>query len=104
MVYTSSASANIMTRNQMLRVEIACPVYDSDIKNFIADYVSRLLSDNVKSRKLMPDGEYVKPEIRSGEFLIDAQRYYIDNPTNYTPQKAEAGKKHASGIKIKFES
>ena len=102
MVYTSSASANIMTRNQMLRVEIACPVYDSNIKNFIADYVSRLLSDNVKSRKLMPDGEYVKPEIRSGEFLIDAQDIILIIRRTIRRRKPKQAK-NASGIKIKFE-
>lgn len=74
------SSADIMTRNQSHRVEIGCPVYDQDIKDFISSYVNLLINDNVKSRILLPDGSYVKPLVKEGYKLIDAQRYYIDNP------------------------
>ena len=74
------SSADIMTRNQTHRVEIGCPVYDKDIKDFISEYVNLLINDNVKSRILLPDGTYVKPIVTDSSKIIDAQRYYIDNP------------------------
>lgn len=74
------SSADIMTRNQSRRVEIACPVYDSHIKDFITQYVHLLINDNVKSRTLLPDGNYVRPIVGEGSKRVDAQRYYIDNP------------------------
>ena len=74
------SSADIMTRNQSRRVEIGCPVYDPDIKKFILEYTDLLIRDNVKSRILLPDGNYVKPVVSEGDALLDAQRHYIDEP------------------------
>ena len=74
------SSADIMTRNQSRRVEIGCPVYDPDIKKFILEYTDLLIRDNVKSRILLPDGNYVKPVVIEGDALLDAQRHYIDEP------------------------
>ena len=37
------SSADIMTRNQTRRVEIACPIYDHEIKNFLSDYLEKLM-------------------------------------------------------------
>ena len=74
------SSADIMTRNQTRRVEIACPIYDHEIKNFLSDYLEKLMEDNVKSRILMPDGNYVKKVIKESSQIIDSQKWYIDNP------------------------
>lgn len=54
-VYLSSA--DIMTRNQERRVEVACPVESQEIRDFLADYLRRILTDNVKARRLLPDGQ-----------------------------------------------
>lgn len=74
------SSADIMTRNQTRRVEIACPIYDHEIKNFLSDYLEKLMEDNVKSRILMPDGNYVKKVIKERSQIVDSQKWYIDNP------------------------
>lgn len=74
------SSADIMTRNQSHRVEIGCPVYDKDIKNFLTEYVNLLINDNVKSRIMLPDKNYIKPVINEGSKPVDSQRHYIDNP------------------------
>ena len=74
------SSADIMTRNQTRRVEIACPIYDHEIKNFLSDYLEKLMEDNVKSRILMPDGNYVKKVIKECSQIVDSQKWYIDNP------------------------
>ncbi len=52
------ASADLMTRNLNRRVEIACPVYDPEIKEQLLWILSTQLKDNVKASFLLPDGSY----------------------------------------------
>ena len=47
-VYISSA--DLMTRNIHERIEVACPIYDCDIKNQIIDTFLITWNDNIKSR------------------------------------------------------
>ncbi len=79
-VYISSA--DMMTRNQMRRVEVACPVFSGEIKGFLQDYLSLLLHDNTKARRLQPDGSYLPAE-SEGE-PICAQEYYLNHPIPLT--------------------
>lgn len=73
------SSADIMTRNQVRRVEIACPVEDPEIRQFLADYLELLLADNTKARRLQADGNYIR--VRSeNDSPLSAQQYYLDNP------------------------
>ena len=71
------SSADIMTRNQNRRVEIACPVEDPDLKQWLSHYLEVLLSDNVKARRLLPSGEYVdatqvdRPPLSSQEYFME---------------------------------
>ena len=51
-------SADIMTRNQDRRTEIACPIKSPEIKAFINRYIRRSLQDNVNRRVMLPNGEY----------------------------------------------
>ncbi|WAW15765.1 polyphosphate kinase 1 [Peptostreptococcus equinus] len=51
-------SADLMTRNTEQRVEIACPIFDLDIKKRIEDYIKQQLNDGVKGRKMNSKGEY----------------------------------------------
>ena len=44
------SSADLMTRSMSERVEVACPIYDIDIKKQIIDTFSIAWSDNVKAR------------------------------------------------------
>ena len=66
-----------MTRNQNRRVEIACPVEDPDLKQWLSHYLEVLLSDNVKARRLLPSGEYVdatqvdRPPLSSQEYFME---------------------------------
>lgn len=77
------SSADIMTRNQTRRVEIACPIHDYEIKNFLSDYLEKLMEDNVKSRILMPDGNYVKKVINESSQSVDSQKWYLNNPPSF---------------------
>ena len=47
-VYISSA--DLMTRNIEKRVEVACPIYQEDLKNQILDTLEISNNDNVKTR------------------------------------------------------
>lgn len=69
------ASADLMTRNTERRVEAACPVLDDDLKSRINDMLTAIWYDNVKSRVLCADGNYIK---KSGNSVpVDSQSYFI---------------------------
>ncbi|WP_194850590.1 polyphosphate kinase 1 [Nonlabens antarcticus] len=64
------SSADFMQRNLDNRVEIACPIYDEDIKKEILETLDICWNDNVKARIIDEDqsNSYVRnemPEIRS---------------------------------------
>src|SRR5690606_35071643 len=55
-VYLSSA--DWMTRNLEKRVELLCPVFDSELKNLLIVILQLNLADNVKARVLGVNGQY----------------------------------------------
>jgi polyphosphate kinase len=65
------SSADWMVRNIDRRIEVTCPIYDKAIKKEIDDVLAIQFSDNVKARKLLPNGDYLvdrtnnKKDIRS---------------------------------------
>lgn len=65
------SSADWMVRNIDRRIEVTCPIYDADLKKEIDDVLKIQFSDNLKARRLLPNGEYVierpenKKDIRS---------------------------------------
>ncbi len=71
------SSADIMTRNQTRRVEIACPILDSGIADWMCEYFDTLLSDNVKARRLLQNGSYVP--IGGTKPPFNSQDHYFSN-------------------------
>ena len=69
------SSADLMTRNTDKRVEIATPVLDETIAERIDSILRTMLADNVKARKLCPDGEYRRVETLGD--ALDAQEYFL---------------------------
>lgn len=69
------SSADLMTRNTDKRVEIVTPVLDARIAERIDGILRTMLADNVKARKLCPDGDYRRVDTL-GEPL-DAQEYFL---------------------------
>lgn len=57
-IYVSSA--DWLTRNLTRRIEVMCPVYDEAIRQSLIRILHTYLQDNVKARKLLPTGEYVR--------------------------------------------
>ncbi len=72
---TYISSADLMTRNTDKRVEIAAPVLDGRIADRIVGILQTMLADNIKARKLCPDGEYRKVETLGDP--LDAQAYFL---------------------------
>ena len=68
------ASADFMTRNTTRRVEVATPIYDEDIKKRVLHIFNVIMSDNVKARVQMADGQYVHA-VQIGE-PVNAQKYF----------------------------
>ena len=73
------SSADIMTRNQTRRVEVTCPVEDPEIRSWFNRYLQVLLSDNVKARRLMPDGNYIRVRSENSR-PVSVQQYYLEHP------------------------
>lgn len=69
------SSADWMTRNTEKRVEIACPIFDEEIKRNIYQSLQIMLADNVKARALQSDGNYKKRDGAAEK--IDAQDYFL---------------------------
>ena len=73
-------SADMMTRNTEKRVEVACPIYDEQIKKRLVRYLNVMLADNVKAREMLSDGTYRKKQ--GGERQICAQEYFVKEALN----------------------
>lgn len=68
------SSADFMTRNTLRRVEVAAPIYDRAVRNKIRHIFDIALSDNVKGKKMMPDGTY--SDIVAQEEKINSQEVF----------------------------
>jgi polyphosphate kinase len=66
-------SADLMPRNLDRRVEIMVPLRDARLRRRLFEILRLYLADNVKARELRADGSYVRPPVRPGERLLDAQ-------------------------------
>ena len=73
------SSADFMTRNTLRRVEVACPIYDEDIKERIRNMFKIIMMDNVKARVLNNKAEYHKKSIKklTDEEIINSQEYFF---------------------------
>jgi polyphosphate kinase len=76
-VYTGSA--DWMARNFERRVEVIAPVRDARLKSYLKDeLLSVYLKDNVKARRLLPDGAYERVRAGADEERINSQTYFIE--------------------------
>jgi polyphosphate kinase len=74
------ASADWMPRNFIRRIEVMCPVDDPAIKKRLVDEViGTALRDNVKARRLQPDGTYVFREEKPGGARLRSQYALLES-------------------------
>jgi len=73
-------SADWMPRNLNRRVEVITPITDPHLKHYLKyDLLPAYLRDNVKARRLMPDGTYQRAERRDDEEAFDSQASFQTN-------------------------
>ena len=72
------ASADWMTRNTERRIEVACPVIDPAIAGRIFGMLELGFKDNVKARRLRPDGIYERQLPSEGEPLLNSQLHQYE--------------------------
>ncbi|WP_159881591.1 polyphosphate kinase 1 [Paenibacillus puerhi] len=63
------SSADWMTRNLTRRVELMCPVFDTSIQETLINILQLSLRDNVKARRLQPNGLYERVQAGPDEPL-----------------------------------
>lgn len=81
-------SADMMTRNTEKRVEVACPVYDEDLRARLNHMLQVMLEDNVKARVLDAAGTYLKKG--QGESFVDAQEVFMQEAVQAAAVKKPA--------------
>jgi polyphosphate kinase len=73
-------SADLMPRNLYHRVETLFPIEDESIKNAIRDDILFIhLKDNVKARRMLPDGSYQPVSRAEDEEPLNSQEWMIEN-------------------------
>ncbi len=96
------SSADMMTRNLDYRVEIACPIYDSDIKKEINEIIETLLYDNVNARTIDSEGNYNR--IEDNKIPINSQELFIKQALQREVKKATRRKSLMNRIKGFFKA
>ncbi len=67
-------SADLMPRNLDRRVEVLFPVRDPELLRYLRrDVLETYLTDNVRARRMRPDGGYDRLRPREGEPAVDSQ-------------------------------
>ncbi|MBZ9730946.1 polyphosphate kinase 1 [Salegentibacter sp. JZCK2] len=86
-VYISSA--DWMTRNLDLRVEISCPIYDEDIKQEIIETFDISWNDNVKARMITSkqDNAYRNSSSKKLRSQFELYDYYLNKLPAKEPEK-----------------
>jgi polyphosphate kinase len=71
---TYIGSADLMPRNLDRRVEVVFPLRDEELRNRVRDELIRTyLSDNVKARRMMPDGTYKRRPLPAKSRPVNSQ-------------------------------
>lgn len=89
------SSADFMTRNMDKRVEVACPVYDNNIKKYLLKIMDVMLKDNVKGRLIDNSGKYIKLPKKEENEELNSQEYFIQEASKRAMAQKEIDKKNS---------
>ncbi len=95
-------SADMMTRNTEKRVEILVPIFEKTIKSQILDIVDVINSDNVKARKIAPNGELRKIFKAQDSPDVDSQAYFLNQAQSFLNKEPPQRKNLIYQIKSKI--
>jgi polyphosphate kinase len=74
-----TGSSDWMPRNLNRRVEVVVPVEDARLQSHLKDVIlAAYLRDNVKARRLLPDGSYERIQPAAGEERFDCQLHFMN--------------------------
>ena len=83
-------SADLMPRNLNRRVELLFPVQDPELRGQIRDEIlTSYLADNVKARRMMPDGTYKRVTPRNGDKAINSQDLLLGRGRRHRRKKSK---------------
>ena len=73
-------SADLAPRNLYRRVEVLFPIDDENIRNSLRDEILKVhLRDNVKARRMLPDGNYEAVTPGEDDEVMNSQEWMIKN-------------------------
>jgi polyphosphate kinase len=82
-------SSDMMFRSLHERIEVLLSVPDSNVRTAILDDILKIhLDDNVKARKLLPNGTYQRVALEKGKKSINSQNWLIENRGVWNEQSA----------------
>ena len=97
------ASADMMTRNTVRRVEIAAPIYDPEIRDRILQIFKTMFKDTCKRRIEQSDGTYIKAE--QAKDYLNSQEYFMERSylkaKTPLPEKVSVKQKKTNNTKKK---
>ena len=90
------SSADLMTRNLNRRVEIACPVHDTQLCEQLQWILDSQLRDTAKASFLLPDGSYCR---KHSAVPFDSQEYFMQRSPHIAAEPVNEPKKLTQHLK-----
>ena len=90
------SSADLMTRNLNRRVEIACPVHDTQLQEQLRWILDSQLRDTAKASLLLPDGSYCR---KHSAVPFDSQAYFMQHSPHIAAEPVNEPKKLTQHLK-----
>ncbi len=76
-------SADFMTRNTERRVEVAVPIYDSEIRNRLIHIFTTVMQDDEKGKEFTKEQTYIDRNLHNGSFLSSQELFYEESYGKY---------------------